>query len=179
MTKELTRETGICSLTMATLKKLLLIWAGILVLILIVAQFIVTDSKRVHRVLQACESAVRDANPDGLMENIANDYQYEGMDWATLNKLARTIFRKNQFSSTVLYKKTIKVGGDTAEVRFSAAVYPASGSVLPGSMSGWRLKMQKRDKKWMITEIEMVTLNGQSTGTLRQMMEQAAAMGGG
>ena len=33
---------------MTTLKKLLLIWAGILVLILVAAQFIVTDSKRVR-----------------------------------------------------------------------------------------------------------------------------------
>ncbi|MSR65609.1 MAG: hypothetical protein EXS18_07505 [Verrucomicrobiae bacterium] len=163
---------------MTTLKKLLLIWAGILVLILVVAQFIITDSKRVHRVLKACESAAREAQPDVLMEQIAGDYQFQGMDWTTLDKLARTIFRKNQFSSMVLYKKTIKIAGDTAEVRFSAAVQPASGSALPVSLSGWRFKMQKRDKQWLITEIEMLTLNGQSTGSLRQMMEQAAAMGG-
>src|ERR1043166_5497324 len=119
---------------MSTLKKLMLIWAGILVLILIVAQLIVTDAKRVHRVLQACEAAVRAAQPERLMEHIASDYQYQGMDWTTLEKLARTIFRKNQFSSTVLYNEKIKVEGDVAEVRFTVIVQPASGSSLPGSI---------------------------------------------
>lgn len=163
---------------MSTLKKLLLIWVGLLVLIFVVAHFIVTDAKRAHRVLQACESAVRDAQPDGVMEHLASDYSYQGMDWTAFDKLTRTIFRKNQFSSTMIYNEKIKIEGATADVRFSAAVYPATGSALPGSMTGWRLKMEKRDKNWLITEIEMLTLNGNSVGTLRQMMEQAAAMGG-
>jgi len=163
---------------MTTLKKFLLIWLAALVLFLVAIQLIVTDSKRVHRVLKACEEAAREAQADKLMDQIAPDYDYQGMDWATLQKLASRIFRKNEFSSTVLYNKKIKVEGSSAEVRFSAMVQPSHESKLPGSFTGWRLKMEKRENKWLITEIEMLTLNGNSVGTLRQMMEQAASMSG-
>lgn len=163
---------------MTTLRKLLLIWLALLVLILAGSQLIVTDSKRVHRVLQACEASVRESQPERLMAQIAPDYAYQRMDWATLHQLARAIFRKNEFSSTVLYREKIKIDGDTAEARFSAYVKSGQGSALPDSLSGWRLKLEKRGQRWLITEIEMLTLNGQKVGPLRQMMEEAVSMGG-
>ena len=162
---------------MSSFKRFLLVWFGVIALILIGAMFIVTDTKRVHRVLQGCESAVRDSDAGALMNHIARDYQYQSLDWQTMHDLAKTIFQQTQFSTTFLRNKKIKVEGDTADVTFNAIVQSAEGSALPGPFSTrWRLKLQKRDKQWLITEIEFLSLNGNPVGPLGAMMAEAAAM---
>lgn len=164
---------------MSTLKKLLLLWMGLLVLIFVVARFIVTDSKRVHRVLQACEDAIRSADADGLMAHIARGYEYQSLDWPTMHSATTAIFKRSQFATTFLRAKSIKVNGDSADVKFSAFVQSVEGSALPGPFdTRWRLKMEKRENQWVITEIEFISLNGNPVGTLGEMMAQAAAMSG-
>jgi hypothetical protein len=163
---------------MSTLKKLLLIWLALLVLLLVGSRFIVTDAKRVNRVLQAVEQSVRDADADGVMDGVARDYQYEGLDWQTLHDRVEGVFRRSRFSTTVIRDKRIQVTGDAAEVRLTVLAQPATGSRRPGSNTSWRLQLERRDRVWWITEIELLTVNGHSLGTLKQMIEAAESMSG-
>lgn len=163
---------------MGSLKRLFLIWIAVIALILVVAQFIVTDSKRVNRVLQACEQAVRNADADGVLANVARDYQYQGMDWETLRAKAAKVFRRSQFPTTVMRNKHITLSGEAGEVTFKILTQPAQGSALPASDTAWRLRLAKRDGHWWVTEIELITVNSQALGTLKQVMELADGMGG-
>jgi hypothetical protein len=161
---------------MSTLKRLLLAWVGLLVLILVIAQFIVTDSKRVNRVLQACEQSLRNADADGILANVARDYQYQDLSWETLREKASRIFRRSQFPTTIMRNKHIQIDGETADVKFKIFTQPAQGSSLPASSTAWRLRLDKRGKQWLVTEIELLTVDGRQMGTLKQVMELAEGM---
>jgi len=164
---------------MTTLKKLLLIWIAVIVLILIAARFIVTDSKRVNRVLQATEAAIRSADADGLVAHVASDYEYQGLTREALQQHARAIFRRGQFPTTIMRNKSIQVAEGVGNVKFTVFAQPAQGSPYPPSNTAWRLKLQKRDGRWWITEIELLTVDGHAMGDLKQVMELAEGMGGG
>jgi hypothetical protein len=147
------------------------------VLVLVGARFlIVTDSKRVHGVLKNCENAVRNGDAGALMSQVAPDYQYQDLDRATLERMTRAIFTASRFSTVVIHNYHSQLHGDSANVTYAALIQTGNDSALKGAFrTSWRLAMQKRGKQWLITEIELVSVEGNSIGTLKQAMEQAGA----
>jgi len=108
---------------------------------------------RLRQQVEAMQDAVSQRDPRGFMQGVAADFQGNGgMDRDALHNLLRVQVLANASIGVVSGPLDVQVSGDTARVRFQAALTGGSGRFVPDRAqayeidSGWR----EEDGEWRV-----------------------------
>ncbi len=134
--------------------KLLLTVAAVVGLILLLDYLIETDEEAIEKLLRQGLACISAGNVDGAMSCVSPDFDYLGRDYAGLRlALVNVMPQIGQYDHN-LARFAIQAREQLAEADFQVFSQPRGKGAVHPMLTNWKLGLQKKDDKWLITELD-------------------------
>ena len=155
---------------MSLRRKVLLVVAGIVALVVLLDFLIVTDSERLEDLMDQVREALLASDVNMLVGLLADDYEHEGYTAADLDRHASKWLPALDLVTVRYLKSELFVLEDEANIVVGCFTSSGPNAGMPGSqLSSWQFKFEKRGDEWVIVGIELKSI-GQNAVGLRDIL---------